>query len=139
MFGPKKPESNLNTNGVAVSPNSSNSIVAGTIIEGNIKASSDVRIDGELVGNITCNGKLILGPDGKIIGEIFCQNAVIEGLFQGKITCSELLNVRETAKIKGEINTEKLIVQSGAVFNVTCNMGEEIRSMKSNLTLANAK
>jgi cytoskeletal protein CcmA (bactofilin family) len=121
MFGNKKNETNgANT---AVSVVMSNMITTGTKIEGNINASSDMRIDGELVGNLYCNGKVVIGAEGKIIGDIDCQNAVIEGIFQGRLKCSELLNIRETAQIKGEITTDKLMVQSGAVFNVVCNMG----------------
>jgi cytoskeletal protein CcmA (bactofilin family) len=127
MFSSKKAETNQPAQGQAPSPNSSNSIVVGTVIEGNVKANSDMRLDGELIGNITCTGKLIIGPEGKIIGDIVCQNAVIEGVFEGKMMCSELLNVRENARIKGHITTDKLIVQSGATFNVTCVMGEEAR------------
>jgi cytoskeletal protein CcmA (bactofilin family) len=127
MFSNKKAETNQPAQGQAPSPNSSNSIVGGTVIEGNVKANSDMRLDGELIGNISCTGKLIIGPEGRIIGDITCQNAVIEGVFEGKMVCSELLNVRENAKIKGHITTDKLIVQSGATFNVTCVMGDEAR------------
>ncbi|HMP28107.1 MAG TPA: polymer-forming cytoskeletal protein [Saprospiraceae bacterium] len=109
-------------NGVA--PNSNNAIVAGTKIEGTITASSDIRIDGELVGDLDCKGRLVVGPEGRIKGSVTCQNAVIEGLFEGKLQVIELLNVRETARIEGEIITDKLMVQSGAIYNVTCSMGK---------------
>ena len=140
MFGGKKNEVIQGATNATPSPNSNNSIVAGTSINGNIIAGSDMRIDGILVGNINCNGKLILGPDGKIEGEIICQNAVIEGLFSGKINCAELLNVRETARITGDIITDKLIVQSGATFNVNCKMGEDSSMVKENVrSMAEAK
>jgi cytoskeletal protein CcmA (bactofilin family) len=123
MFGNKKSESMANgSNGVA--PNSNNSIVAGTKIEGTVTASSDIRIDGELVGDLDCKGRLVVGPEGKIKGTVMCQNAVIEGVFEGKLHVTELLNVRETARIEGEIITDKLTVQSGAIYNVTCSMGK---------------
>ncbi len=128
MFGSKKTDGN-GSNGVpTVSVVSNNMITSGTRIEGNVSANSDMRIDGELIGNLTCQGKIIIGAEGKIIGEIDCQNAVIEGVFQGKLKCSDLLNIRETAQIKGEITTDKLMVQAGAIFNVVCNMGSLIHA-----------
>jgi len=102
---------------------STNSLVAGTIVEGIINASSDIRIDGSLKGTLDCKGRVIIGPDGKVEGEINCQNAVIEGIFQGKINVKELLNVRENANIQGEVVTDKLLVQPGAIYNVNCSMG----------------
>lgn len=122
MFNSKKQESQA-TNNNSPAPAGTNSIVAGTKIEGELVANSDIRIDGEIVGKLQCSGKVIIGDKGKFQGDIQCINAVIEGAFTGKLIVKELLNVRETAKINGEINTNKLIVQSGAIFNVSCIMG----------------
>jgi len=102
---------------------STNSLVAGTSVEGSINANSDIRIDGSLKGILDCKGRVIIGPDGKVEGEINCQNAVIEGSFQGKINVKELLNVRENANIQGDVTTDKLLVQPGAIYNVNCSMG----------------
>jgi len=130
MFGGKKAESPSNQNANTPSSNSNNILVVGTKIEGKISAGSDMRLDGELIGDLTCSGKLIIGPEGKVVGNIKCQNAVIEGVFEGNLEVAELLNIRETAKIQGDIITDKLIVQSGAIFNVTCKMGHQSSAKK---------
>ena len=103
--------------------NGINSLGQGTKITGDILAKNDIRIDGEIEGNIKCSGKVILGPQGSIKGEIDCQSGVIEGTINGLLKVSELLHVKESANITGEIQTQKLMVQSGAVFNVKCQMG----------------
>ena len=118
---------------------STNSIVAGTSIEGNIVANNDIRIDGSLKGSLTCNGRVIIGPEGNIDGEISCQNAVIEGTFTGKIRVKELLNVREGAEVQGDVKTVKLLVQPGAVYNVSCSMGgQTIKSLEAPTTTMEA-
>ena len=122
MFSAKKQEAAA-VNNTPGSSTGTNSIVTGTKIEGELVANSDIRIDGEIIGKLQCNGKVIIGSEGRFQGDIQCINAVIEGAFTGNLAVKELLNVRETAKINGEINTSKLIVQSGAIFNVTCIMG----------------
>lgn len=124
-----KNKSKENGNGTSSSSSSgsvsgsTNSLVAGTKVEGAIHASSDIRIDGTLKGTLDCKGRVIIGPEGKVEGEINCQNAVIEGNFQGKINVKELLNVRENANIQGDVMTAKLLVQPGAIYNVNCSMG----------------
>ncbi len=123
MFGKKENVQNPNDTHSPSSSNLINSLVAGTNIEGTVFASSDIRIDGTITGSLHCSGKVIIGQDGKVIGDIQCENAVIEGSFDGTLNVSSTLNVKETASIKGDINTNKLLVQNGAVFNVSCNMG----------------
>jgi cytoskeletal protein CcmA (bactofilin family) len=138
MFGSKKTENASVSGTPSVSAVSNNMITSGTRIEGNVNANSDMRIDGELFGNLTCAGKIIIGSEGRIIGDIECQNAVIEGVFQGKLKCTDLLNIRETAQINGEITTDKLVVQSGAIFNVVCNMGSLMHAAAAPLKKADA-
>lgn len=123
MFGGKKQEGNSSAGSVQANPNASNIINVGTKIEGQISSAGDIRIDGTLVGDLDCKGKVILGPEGNVQGNVNCQNAVIEGRFTGNLVCADQLHVRETAKVEGDIVTDKLVVQSGAVYNVTCKMG----------------
>ncbi|MEM9545579.1 MAG: polymer-forming cytoskeletal protein [Bacteroidota bacterium] len=126
MFKNKSKENGTSSSSSSSSPapsGSTNSLVAGTSLEGTINASSDIRIDGKLKGMLDCKGRVIIGPEGRVEGEIICQNAVIEGSFQGKLNVKELLNVRESANIQGDVITNKLLVQPGAIYNVTCSMG----------------
>ena len=125
MFNNKSKENGSSSSSSSSSSisGSTNSLVAGTSLEGTINASSDIRIDGTLKGTLECKGRVIIGPEGRVEGEINCQNAVIEGSFQGKINVKELLNIREKANIQGDVHTDKLLVQPGAIFNVSCSMG----------------
>ncbi|MCZ2100334.1 MAG: polymer-forming cytoskeletal protein [Chitinophagales bacterium] len=121
MFGGKSEKTN-NAN-VQVSANASNSIVEGTSIKGDIVAGNDIRIDGTLVGKLDCKGRVIVGPQGRIEGDIKCVNAIIEGSFEGTLSVQDLLTVKETGVIHGDVSCDKLFIQTGAVFNTTCTMG----------------
>ncbi|MEE9374305.1 MAG: polymer-forming cytoskeletal protein [Saprospiraceae bacterium] len=122
MFSSKEKNNSSSSNsGFSASVNS---IGEGTLVEGTINADSDIRIDGEIQGNLSCKGKLILGERGKIVGDIECTNALIEGEIRGKIVVKEHLHVKDSAIIDGDIFTDKLDVDSGAVFNVSCKMGQ---------------
>lgn len=121
MFG-----SNKKTEAASMTANSAavNSLVKGTVVEGTVRAESDIRVDGAIYGDLTCSAKVIIGPTGEIKGEVKCLSAIIDGKFEGKLTVEDLLTVRETASVIGDIKTGKLIVQAGAVFNVSCDMGK---------------
>lgn len=127
MFGNSKNEPKNKTNGIitTASTTSSNSLVQGTNVEGNVQADKDIRIDGTLRGTLHCKGKVIIGPTGFIAGDITCENAVIEGRFEGVLIVGDVLHVKETAKVEGDVFTQKLVVQPGSIFNVKCKMGTQ--------------
>ncbi|MBI3501302.1 MAG: polymer-forming cytoskeletal protein [Bacteroidetes bacterium] len=99
-----------------------NIIGAGTVIEGDIKSDSDIRIDGTLNGSLNTNGKLVLGSTGMVDGEVNCQNADISGTINGKIKVGELLALKATSKLTGDIVTNKLSIEPGANFSGSCAM-----------------
>ena len=131
MFNSKKDNGDMSSNHRESTPTGINSLGSNTTIQGDLSSESDIRLDGSLIGNLKCNGKLILGPKGNVKGDISCTNAVIEGTIDGTIRVKDHLHVKETAKINGEISTSKLTVQSGAVFNVKCDMGGQTIAPKS--------
>ncbi len=99
-----------------------NLIGQGTKIVGNIDTSESIRIDGEIEGNITSKGKVVLGTNGKIKGQVYCQNSEIEGLLEGKIFVKELLSLKSPSRLFGDIQTSKLSIEPGAVFTGKCDM-----------------
>ena len=119
MFGSNKSKDTAKAGSIipSASSHSLNSLVQGTVLEGKVKATTDIRIDGTIKGDLVCDSKVIIGPTGVIEGTVKCQNAVIEGSFNGILVVAELLNIRETAKVVGEVSYGKLIVQSGAVIS----------------------
>jgi len=138
MFGSKKPIDNSSDKNISQSNTATNSIVKNTHIEGVVNAKNDIRIDGSLKGELHCNGRVIIGEEGKVNGIINCENAIIEGNFSGNLKVSDTLQVKESADISGDVQTGNLVVQAGAKFDVSCGMGnqkiKEISSKKKNET-----
>lgn len=104
-------------NGTAV-----NLISQGTEITGDINSTGDVRIDGVLNGNMVTRGKVVIGPTGRIKGEVECKNSEVSGLIEGKITVTQLLILKASSKINGTIVTDKLSIEPGAIFTGNCSM-----------------
>jgi cytoskeletal protein CcmA (bactofilin family) len=123
----KENQNKLKTN--INSPDRLNRIVEGTIIEGQINSESNIRIDGFLKGTVNTKGRLVLGPEGKIEGDISCNNADIEGTLNGTINVKELLTLKASAKLQGDISTTKLSIEPGAVFSGSCSMGGVLKNM----------
>jgi cytoskeletal protein CcmA (bactofilin family) len=99
-----------------------NLISQGTEITGDIKSAGDIRIDGVLNGNMVTKGKVVIGPTGRVKGEVDCKNSEVSGLIDGKISVSQLLNLKASSKINGTIVTAKLSIEPGALFTGNCLM-----------------
>ncbi len=93
-----------------------------TTLKGNIKSKTDIRIDGNVEGEVVTKGKVILGKESNVIGKILCANADIEGKFDGELTASGTLSLKSGSNIKGKVKIQKLIVESGSIFNANCSM-----------------
>jgi cytoskeletal protein CcmA (bactofilin family) len=102
-----------------------NLISNGTDITGDIKSNGDIRIDGTLKGNLSTKGKVVIGPTGKVNGEVICKNSEVSGIVEGKITVGQLLNLKASSKILGDIATSKLSVEPGAIFSGNCKMSDD--------------
>jgi cytoskeletal protein CcmA (bactofilin family) len=101
-----------------------NLISNGTDITGDVKSNGDIRIDGTLTGNLNTKGKVVIGPTGKVSGEVICKNSEVSGIVEGKITVGQLLNLKASSKILGDIATSKLSIEPGAKFTGNCKMSD---------------
>jgi cytoskeletal protein CcmA (bactofilin family) len=107
-----------------------NMIGAGTTITGDVQSKGDIRVDGTLKGSVSTEGKVVLGREGVIEGDVACKNADISGTLKAKITVSQLLSLKASSKLNGDIITNKLSIEPGASFTGSCSMGAVIKDIK---------
>lgn len=101
-----------------------NIIGNGTIIKGEIESNGDIRIDGKVIGTLKSNGKIVLGQNGNIEGDIYCKQADLSGRVTGKIFVDELTSLKSTSRVEGELSTKQLYIEIGAIFTGKCEMGK---------------
>lgn len=99
-----------------------NALEIETIINGNISAPKDLRIDGTVQGNIECAGKVVLGKTSSVSGNIQCTTAEISGKVTGNICAKQALTLKATCIYEGDIDTASLIIEPGATLNGQCKM-----------------
>lgn len=101
-----------------------NIIGNGTVIKGDIESNGDIRIDGKVSGILKSNGKIVLGQNGTVEGEMHCKQADLSGHVNGKIFVDELTSLKSTSRIEGELTTKQLFIEIGAIFTGRCEMGK---------------
>lgn len=106
-------------------PNQLNMIGEGTVFEGTLKADSDVRISGRVVGKLDIQGKVIVAQEGAIEGEVKALSLDVGGKILGEIDVAERVVLKSSANVEGNIRTARLVVEEGAVFDGKCTMGKK--------------
>ncbi|MBQ9202522.1 MAG: polymer-forming cytoskeletal protein [Bacteroidales bacterium] len=116
-----------------------NTIAAGTRIVGSIIAENDFRVDGEIDGEMICQGKVVIGQSGLMKGKLTCMNAEIVGRVEGELKVSEVLVLKATASVNGDIKVATLVVEPHAKFNGTCAMLQDAPAEMKAATAGTAK
>ena len=99
-----------------------NKILSGTEFTGDIVSDSNIQIEGDIIGNVSCSGKVLITSSGKLKGNLVCVNAEIDGTVHGELTVENLLTMHSTARIKCDIQATKLTIEEGAYFEGACVM-----------------
>lgn len=81
-------------------------------IKGDIKASADLHVDGEVEGDISCSS-LVQGESSDVNGAINAESARLAGKVTGSITARELV-ILKTARIEGDVHYDALTIEQGA-------------------------
>lgn len=111
-------------------PDRLNVIVKGTKLIGDLFTESNLRIDGEVLGNVNASAKVVIGSSGYIKGNLTCGDADIEGRVEGILKVENLLALRSTANVNGEITTSKIQIEEGAEFSGNCTMDNKMSQLK---------
>ena len=96
-------------------------IGAGTRVEGNLRFTGGLRIDGEVKGNIEAaesasSTTLVLSEQARIEGEVKVAHFVVNGTVVGPVTVSESLEMQPKARIVGDVEYTFIEMHQGAVI-----------------------
>ena len=96
-------------------------IALGSCIEGNLRFTEGLRIDGEVIGDIRAvDGSpsiLVISESATVTGHIYADHVIINGRVAGPVHASELLELQPKAKIAGDVSYKALEMHQGAVIS----------------------
>ena len=94
----------------------------GVEFKGVIKYQGNVRIDGQLDGEVHANGTLYLGEQAVFTGKITAQAVISKGHITGDITTQDKVQLLAPAVLDGSVLTPSLLMEEGVTFNGTLEM-----------------
>lgn len=101
-------------NSMAISNKKESTLGPGTVIEGIIEGDGDMRIAGQIKGEIRLKGNLTLDAGARVFGGVNAASATIGGQVEGNIQASGLVRLVETGQIVGDLKVKFLTVALGS-------------------------
>jgi cytoskeletal protein CcmA (bactofilin family) len=96
-------------------------IAHGTRIEGNLKFTEGLRIDGEVFGDARANPEqpsiLVISEAAVVQGEVHADHVIINGTVRGPVFATELLELQPKARIEGDVRYKALEMHQGAIIS----------------------
>lgn len=112
---------------------------SGTEYQGQLNFKGTVRIDCRFIGNITSDGKLILGKDAQLEGTVTVKELVVHGLLNGEAFVTNRTTLLQNAKVSGTLSTPALVMEEGALLQGQLVMGKEATKNNQAVTSLSAQ
>lgn len=101
---------------------------SGTEYQGQLNFNGTVRLDGRFTGDITSDGKLILGKEARLEGTVAVKELVVHGLLTGQAVVTQRTILHQDAKVSGTLTTPALVMEEGALLQGELRMDKEVRA-----------
>lgn len=129
---PKKKEQSQNNSGSSRQNRDSHSCFSrSVIIQGDLISNDDMRIDGTVNGTINCSGKIVIGNNGVVTGDVLCSELEISGSLTGNLQIQELLLLHANSSYRGDALVSRIHIEPGADFSGTCAMLNQKSEIKT--------
>jgi cytoskeletal protein CcmA (bactofilin family) len=89
---------------------------SGVTINGSVKFTTELLIDGTVEGQIDSGGRLTIGKNSRIKGEIRTKSVIVDGTVDGNIIVSERCELRAGCTVRGDVESPRLVVDEEATF-----------------------
>jgi len=93
----------------------------GTVIQGELRFTDGLRIDGEVQGDVVATGEshsiLVISEKARVTGKVKAAHVIVNGCVTGPIISDELLELQPKASIVGDVRYEILEMHQGATID----------------------
>ncbi len=89
---------------------------ANSILEGLLRSSANVRLDGTFTGTLEITGNVLIGETARINADVNARNISIAGAVRGNVT-GKKVQILRTGRVWGDIHAEALTTEEGAFID----------------------
>ncbi len=98
---------------------------ARTQLVGTLKAEGNVRIEGIFCGDVSTTGRIVVGEQGKVEGNLVGDSVDVAGTVTGDVVARRV-GVSRSGRILGDLRLEKLVTEEGGFIQGLVHMEEKV-------------
>ncbi|MFL6513451.1 MAG: polymer-forming cytoskeletal protein [Chthoniobacterales bacterium] len=89
---------------------------SGVSIKGIVKFRNELEIDGDVEGTIESAGRLTVGKNGRVRGDIQTRTITVHGTVDGNLSIGDKCELRSGCTLRGDIETSRLVMDENVNF-----------------------
>ncbi len=93
------------------------------VIKGELSASEDLTIEGQVEGKVELKQNILtIGANGRIKASVFAKAVIVQGEVHGNITATEKVDIRDAGSVDGDLAAPRVAIADGAHFRGSIDM-----------------
>jgi cytoskeletal protein CcmA (bactofilin family) len=88
----------------------------GAKVRGRIGGDGDLRVEGQVEGDVRISGQLAIEEGGAITGDVEAAAVVIGGSLTGDVAAKGSVTIRAGAQVAGNMDGAEVVLEEGASF-----------------------
>ncbi len=92
----------------------------GAFVTGDLKLEGFTRVDGDIYGNLETTGKLIIGENARIRGNVTAKSVIVIGIVEGDILAPEGVHLFSSAVVLGDVISRKIKADEKVIIEGYC-------------------
>jgi cytoskeletal protein CcmA (bactofilin family) len=89
----------------------------GARVRGRIGGEGDLRVEGEVEGDVTISGELTIDEGASVSGDVGAGAVIVGGTLKGDVAARGQVTVRATAQVEGNLAGAEVSLDEGASFH----------------------
>ena len=94
----------------------------GSALEGKITVRGALELHGALVGQLSCDGHVAVGSQGRVLGQVCATQLTVGGNVDGIVYTRDHLCVLSTGRIRGHARYASLEVARGGIVHASTSL-----------------
>jgi cytoskeletal protein CcmA (bactofilin family) len=86
-------------------------------LRGDLETDGFTRVDGSIRGNLLVRGRVVVGENARLRGNVSGTVVTVGGIVQGNVLASERLTVLSSALVLGDVITRRIQADEGCLIH----------------------
>lgn len=92
----------------------------GACFTGDIELKGLLRIDGDIIGTVRNDDRVLVGSFGRIQGQLFSDSIIIGGVVKGEVYAQSKVVILSSGVVLGNIYASRLVIEKGGLLDGKC-------------------